>query len=80
VQIRTVAIYVERSDGGEVIYLGDAIEIAGEAWLVLTWDCDEKNFPVEKLLLDGTHLVRGPPPNTRVAADWHVLVKSSRLQ
>jgi hypothetical protein len=79
-QIHSVEIYVDRSKGGKVIYLGDAMEIAGEAWLVLTWDCDEKNHPVEKLLLDATHLVRGPPPDTGIAADWHVLVRQSRLQ
>ncbi|RXQ99939.1 hypothetical protein [Pseudoxanthomonas composti] len=79
-QIHTVAIYVDRGDGREVVYVGDAIEIGGEAWLVLTWDCDEKNYPVEKLPLDVTLLVREPPPDANVIADWHVLVRTSRLQ
>lgn len=74
-RIYTVAVYVEKPGKRAVVYVGDAIELNGSAWLVLTWDSDDKLHPTEKLPLDEDRLVRRPPPDTELKTDWHYLVQ-----
>lgn len=70
-RIYSIAIYVQKPQSRGVVYVGDAIELDGCAWLVLTWDSDEKLFPVEKLPLDEEFLTRFPPEDAELEVDWH---------
>ncbi|MET0288321.1 MAG: hypothetical protein ABW178_01695 [Pseudoxanthomonas sp.] len=82
-RIYSVAVYIEKSDTRGVVYVGDAVIIGDDAWLVLTWDSDDKLYPVEKLPLDEGRLIRSPPPDIAVEADWYYVITMSpprRLQ
>jgi len=76
--IYAVAVYAEQWDGGAVIYMCDAIELDGIAWIVLEWDSEQKRYPMETLQLQEERLTRCHPPDAEVLADWHYIVPIPR--
>jgi hypothetical protein len=75
VRIYALAIFVVRQGIEDVVYVGDAIEMDGKAWLVLTWESDDKREPLEKLPLEENMLIRHPPVGIDLKVDWHYLIR-----
>lgn len=73
-----VAIYVRRAGAMTLLYIGDAVLTDGQAALVLEWDPARPGVALQTLALEPALLVRTPPHDPAVRADWCYIVDMPR--
>ncbi|SEL52085.1 hypothetical protein SAMN05428989_1835 [Pseudoxanthomonas sp. GM95] len=79
-RIYRVAIYVHRDGQRTMLYVGQAIVSYGQPWLVLEWENEEIGIPRKRLPLDPDLLLKQPPLEEGVEADWSYNVDMKPLR
>lgn len=74
-RLHKVAIFIEgNSSQRTLLYIGDAITAEGHAWLILE-NTGQRLGDAHRLLLDERCLVRAPPADPDIQADWSFVVQ-----
>lgn len=63
-----------------MLYVGQAILSYDQAWLVLEWEDESRGIPKKRLPLDHDLLVKSPPLDEGVEADWSYIVDMKPLR
>ena len=63
-----------------MLYIGQAIISYDQAWLVLEWEDEARGIPKKRLPLDPDLLVKAPPTEEGVNADWSYIVDMKPLR
>lgn len=80
IRIYRVAIYVHRDAQRTMLYVGQAIISYDQPWLVLEWEDEARGIPKKRLPLDADLLVKSPPQDAGVDADWSYIVDMKPLR